>query len=116
MKYPNIEEIIKKIPNDPRLFLSYSDWVHLYTPPEGNELDWIREGEEDFAVAFNEYFLDWMKLSDEQKEAVDRFAELMLGWKYSTTIKLFEDNLQVSKECLEYDAPLGTIDLEKEIW
>ena len=116
MKYPNIEEMLKKNPDDPRLFLTYSDWVHLYTPPEGNELNWIEDGEERFAATFNRYFWDWCKLSDEQKEAVDQFSDMMLGWKHSSTLRLFESGMQTDKECAEYDAPLGTIDLDKEVW
>ena len=116
MKFPNIEEMLKKKPKDWQLFYWYSDWLSLYTPPDGNEIVWIEEGEMDYAVAFNEYFWKWKKLTPKQKEAVEEFSELMLGRGHGSLLKWYERGLQIDKECREYNAPLGTIDLEKEVW
>ena len=116
MKYANIEKMLEKWPEDWRLFYWYSDWMSLYTPPEGDETDWIEQEEMNYAVAFNEYFWRWKKLTPKQKEAVEEFSELMLGMGHGALLKMYEHGLQTNKECAEYDAPLGTIDLDKEVW
>lgn len=117
MKYPNIKAMLEKWPADWRLLDYYSDHTSLLCTPEGTETDWIEQDIHRFAVGFNHYVMEeWDKLSDEQKEAVDQYSFLMLGDRHSKLIAHYEAMLQVNKECAEYDAPLGTIDLEKEVW
>ena len=36
--------------------------------------------------------------------------------RHGDLLKMYERGLQTNKECAEYNAPLGTIDLDKEVW